>query len=193
MGATDMWICQCIVLTSSSFCLHTHSHKHILIPFEDHELRGLKVDIAWVTVSIYGACFEYTLNWSTDSAVRLLHSWSHVKLLLSQCMLCVHHSTMHQFTASLHSKPHTQGACVFSCNLPSALWQNDQHFLCATAVTQGWNGYWSKSQHRKLTQEKIILLPLLPGLECAPFWSQILHSITELSPFPHRLQESSVM
>ena len=34
---------------------------------------------------------------------------------------CVHHSTMHQFTVSLHSTPHRQGVCVFSCNLPPAL------------------------------------------------------------------------
>ena len=34
---------------------------------------------------------------------------------------CAHHTTMHQFTVSLHSKPHTQGACVFNCNLPPAL------------------------------------------------------------------------
>ena len=33
-----------IVHTSSSFCPHTH----ILIPFEDHEPTGLKVDIAGV-------------------------------------------------------------------------------------------------------------------------------------------------
>ena len=27
-------------------------------------------------------------------------------------------------------------------------WQNDPDLLCATAVTQGWNGYQNKSQHR---------------------------------------------
>ena len=31
------------------------------------------------------------------------------------------HTTMHQFTASLYLKPQTQGACIFSCNLPSAV------------------------------------------------------------------------
>ena len=36
-------------------------------------------------------------------------------------------------------------------------WQNDRDLLYATAVTRGWNGYWNKSQHRKLTLEKKIL------------------------------------
>ena len=36
-------------------------------------------------------------------------------------------------------------------------WQNDWDLLRATAVTQGWNGYQNKSQHRKLTLEKKIL------------------------------------
>ena len=34
------------------------------------------------------------------------------------------------------------------------VWQNDRDLLCATAVTQGWNGHRNKSQHRKLTLEK---------------------------------------
>ena len=40
--------------------------------------------------------------------------------------------------------------------------------LRATVVTQGWNGYRNKSQHRKTTLEKIKTLPpLLQGLEPA--------------------------
>jgi len=35
-----------VVHTSSSFSTHACTHAHILIPFEDHELMGLKVDIA---------------------------------------------------------------------------------------------------------------------------------------------------
>ena len=31
------------------------------------------------------------------------------------------HTTLHKFTVSSYSKPHTSGACIFSCNLPSAL------------------------------------------------------------------------
>ena len=37
-------------------------------------------------------------------------------------------------------------------------WQNDRDLLHAAAVTRGWNGYRNKSQHRKLTLEKKILL-----------------------------------
>ena len=46
-----------------------------------------------------------------------------------------------------------------TCHL--RFWQNDRSLLHATVVTRGWNGYRNKSQHRKLTQEKKILLPLL--------------------------------
>ena len=38
--------------------------------------------------------------------------------------------------------------------------QNDRDLLHATVVTQGWNGYWNKSQQRKSTLEKKILPPL---------------------------------
>ena len=47
--------------------------------------------------------------------------------------------------------------------------------LHATAVTQGWNRYQNKSQHRKLTLGKK-LLPLVLGLEPRTFWSQVQHS-----------------
>ena len=52
-------------------------------------------------------------------------------------------------------------------------WKNDQDLLRATAVTRRWNGYRNKSQHRKLTLEKKILPPLLPGLEPGTFRSQV--------------------
>ena len=48
-------------------------------------------------------------------------------------------------------------------------WQNDWGLLHATEVTQGWNGHQSKSQNIKLTLEKKILLPLLPGFKLATF------------------------
>ena len=40
------------------------------------------------------------------NTVRLLHGWCHVKLLLSRHTLCVHHTTMDQFTVSFYLKPH---------------------------------------------------------------------------------------
>ena len=73
---------------------------------------------------VYPFCYtgKYSLNmcqlgWKADrqrmdgfcsmySAIWLLHGWYHLKLLQHQCMFCVHHTTMHQFTVSLYSKPH---------------------------------------------------------------------------------------
>ena len=63
-------------------------------------------------------------------------------------------------------------------------WQNDRDLLRATAVTRGWNGHRNNSQHRKLTLEKIILKPLLPGLEPETFRWRVRRSTTELSPLP---------
>ena len=55
-------------------------------------------------------------------------------------------------------------------------WQNDQGLLRATAVTLGWNRYWNKSQHRKLTLEKKILLPLQQGFKPVTSQSRVRHS-----------------
>ena len=52
-------------------------------------------------------------------------------------------------------------------------WQNDRDLLRATVVTLGWNGYRNKSQHRKLTLEKKIIPPLLPGLEPGTYRSRV--------------------
>ena len=40
------------------------------------------------------------------------------------------------------------------------LWQNDRDLLRATAVTRGWNGYRSKSQHRKLFSLTKVVKPV---------------------------------
>ena len=48
--------------------------------------------------------FNIHPNGVPDSGIWLLHGWRHVKLPPSRRKLCVHHSTMHQFTVSLHSK-----------------------------------------------------------------------------------------
>ena len=70
-----------------------------------------------------------------------------------------------------------------TCNLH--FWQNDLGLLCATAVTQGWNGYQNKSQHRKLTLEKKIHPPLLQGFEPTTFWSWIRYSNQWAIPAPN--------
>ena len=66
-------------------------------------------------------------------------------------------------------------ACLaVTCHLH--FWQNDRDLLRATAVTRGWNGYWNKSQYRKLTLEKKILPSLLQGFEPATFRSRVQRS-----------------
>ena len=63
-------------------------------------------------------------------------------------------------------------ACLaVTCHLH--FWQNNRDLLCATGVTQGWNGSRNKSQHRKSTLEKKILPPLLQGFEPVTFQSRV--------------------
>ena len=74
-------------------------------------------------------------------------------------------------------------ACLaVTCHLH--FWQNDWGLLRATAVTQGWNRYRNKSQHRKLTLEKKILLPLQQGFKPATFRSRVQHSNHWAIPAP---------
>ena len=47
-------------------------------------------------------------------------------------------------------------------------------FVRATEVSQGWNGYGNKSQHRKLTLEKKTVPLLLQGSEPTNFRSRVL-------------------
>ena len=57
--------------------------------------------------------------------------------------------TIQPCTMSLHAKPHLLKvyACLaVTCHLH--FWQDDRDLLRATAVTQGWNGYRNRSQHR---------------------------------------------
>ena len=103
-------------------------------------------------------------------------AWCHMKLLPSWHKFCVHHTTMHQFPVSLHTKPHgwVHVCLAVICHLH--FWRNDQDLLRATAVPLGWNGYWNKSQHRKLNMEKKILLPLRWGLKPKTFLSWVWRS-----------------
>ena len=66
-------------------------------------------------------------------------------------------------------------------------WQNHGDLLRATAVTRGWNGYRNMSQHRKLTLEKKLLPPLLPGLEPGTFRSRVRRSNYWAIPAPHHV------
>ena len=65
---------------------------------------------------------------------------------------------------------------MFHCNLSPVLLAERQkdmsnNILHATAVTWGWNGYQNKSQHRKLTLQKKIILLLL--CDKALWWCQL--------------------
>ena len=85
-----MWICQCSAyfkfIPSTHTCIHTHthtrlhahmraySHTHILIPFEDCEPMGIKVDIA-VNLAL-SATFFFTLGdggWGGGGGVNHIH------------------------------------------------------------------------------------------------------------------------
>ena len=75
-------------------------------------------------------------------------------------------------------------ACLaVTCHLH--FWQNDRDLLRATVVTRGWNGYRNKSQHRKSTLEKKILLPFQQGFEPATFQSRVRCSNHWAIPAPH--------
>ena len=60
-------------------------------------------------------------------------------------------------------------------------WQNGWDLLCATVVTWGWNRYWNKSQHWKLTQEKKLSHHSCQDLNPWPFDHKFSALTTELS------------
>ena len=118
------------------------------------------------------------------------HGWCHMKLLLSRRVLCTpyNHAPCHFMQSHIRK---VYACLAVTCHL--RFWRNDRGLLRVTAVTRGWNGYRNKSQHRKLTQEKKILPPLLQGFEPAtpaspPDPDESGARITELFPFRHTKQ-----
>ena len=109
-----------------------------------------------------------------------------MKLLPSQHTFCVHHTTMRQFS---HFICRVHVCSAVTC--PLHFWQNDQDLLCATAVTQGRNGYWNKSQHRMLTLEKKIYPLLLHGLKPMTVDHESGALTTEPSPLPIEWQTTA--
>ena len=63
-------------------------------------------------------------------------------------------------------------------------WQNDRDLLRVTAGNMGFERTPSRSEHTKLTLEKKILWPLLPGFELATFRSRVRRSTNKLSRLP---------
>ena len=58
----------------------------------------------WIIAGSLYTAFS-NIHRSRNSSIWLLYGWCRVKLLPSRRMFCVHHTAMHQFTASLYSKP----------------------------------------------------------------------------------------
>ena len=116
-------------------------------------LTALACGSTWVTSFITRFLNIHQSGVLTVLAWLVLHETAAV----SAQILCIpyNHAPCHFMQSHIH-KVH---ACLaVTCHLH--FWQNDRDFLHATAVTQGWNGYRNKSQHRKSTLEKKILPPL---------------------------------
>ena len=127
------------------------------------------------------ACFEYWLRW-LHLQCCLVVKWlvpCEIAAILAQVLWTPYNHAL-VYSVTLFQATNIECIHVYlavTCHLH--FWQND-----ATVVTWGWNGNWNKSQHRKLTMEK---KSLLWGFEPETFWSQVHHSITELSQLPHPL------
>ena len=128
--------------------------------------------------AFYSGFFEYPPKWCTLQHWR---GWCHKNLLPSQCVLCTPYN--HAPCRFVQSHIRKVYACLaVTCHLH--FWQNDRDLLHATVVTQGWNGYRNKSQHRTLTLEKKILPPLQQGFEPATFQSRVRRSNHWAIPAP---------
>ena len=94
----------------------------------------------------------------------------HETAAISAHVLCApcNHAPCHFMQSHIHK---VYVCLAVTCHLHFR--QNDRDLLHATVVTQGWNRYWNKSQHRKLTLEKKILPPLLQGFEPTTFQSRV--------------------
>ena len=110
-----------------------------------------------------------------------LHEVTWCMKFAARFKLCISYN--HAPCHFMQSRLHKVYACLaVTCHLH--FWQNDGDLLRATAVTWGWNGYWNKSQHRKLTLEKKILPPLLQGFEPVTFQSRVQCSNHRAIPAP---------
>ena len=96
---------------------------------------------------LFKAHFEYPPKWWTCSAV----TWLVPRETAAVSARSVY--TIQPCTISRHFIAWVRACLALTCHLH--FWQNDWVLVHAIAVTQGWNGYWNKSQHRKLTIKKI--------------------------------------
>ena len=90
-----------------------------------------------------------------------------VFVCLFVCLFFVLFLNIFYYSACLNIHRSGVLTALFGCYIAGAAGD----LLRATAVTRGWNGYRKESQHRKLTLEKTVILPLLPGLKPETFRS----------------------
>ena len=131
-----------------------------------HSLEQTHCACMWFYMNDYlflARFFEYPLKWCTYSPGMAGAAWNCCHLGASDAY------TIEPCTMSLHAKPRKVYACLTCLKGPPALLAEWLGSLRATAVTWGLNGYRNKSQHRKSTLEKKILLPLLQGFEPVTF------------------------
>ena len=128
-------------------------------------------DSTWVTAAFFIVhLFEFPSRWCTSVPHYLVVKWlvPCETAAISVHILCTpyNHAPVYSVT--------TKGACVFSCILPPALsaeWLGS--FICFGGNT-GVEGYRNKSQHRKLTLEKKILLLLCQDSNPWPFITSLV-------------------
>ena len=116
------------------------------------------------------------------------HGWCHMNLLPSRRVLCTpyNHAPCHFMQSHIRK---VYACLAVTCHLH--FWLDDRDLLRATAVARGWNGYRSRSQHRKLTLEKKIF-PLLPqGFEPATFQSRVRRSNHWAIPAPAETEKET--
>ena len=162
-------------------------HSLPLIPkaFRRGPWQGARLIDCWsdwlfwyrVTVAIHSVLWLFT------KVVYLLHCMVFTWLVPHEITAVLAHvlctACSHAHAHSVWSHIHRVHVCLaITCH--QLFRQNDQDLLHATAVTRGWNRYWNKSQHRKLTLEKKILPELPPGIEPTTFRLQVRRSTTKL-------------
>ena len=152
--------CCCWLLLYSTGCSQADSwHLHVIRVSTWVNSFFFFIASFWISTKVV-----YLKRW---------HGWCHMKLLPSQRILCTQYNYapwhfMHSHIRKVHAY------LAVTCHLH--FWQHGQDLLCAAAVTQGWNRYRNKSQRRKLTLEKKILLPLLQGFKPTTFLSWAQHA-----------------
>ena len=140
----------------------------------------------WVTVSFYST---YPWKWCTGSVQWLLRGWCHV------ICCCFGASSVYTIQPCTRLQCHfIQSHIVYAylavtCHLH--FWQNDRDLLRATAVTQGWNGYWNKRVSTESWPWRRKLPLLLQGFEPVTFQSWVWRSNHWAIPLPAISDESS--